>query len=319
VENWTFFSSIVISLVIEAAPFLLLGSLISAVLAQTSAGDFLARRFPKSRTAGVGAGLLSGMVLPTCECGVVPVARRFLDRGVPPHAALTYMQAAPVINPVVLISTYVAFQGNLWMVGGRVAIVALVAVCIGMAFSGSRASDLIRNARERKKPLLTAYDPKQSACGHDALCGCGGGEAVNATYSAPLRVARGAALEFLEMGKFLIIGACAAAAFKTFLPSSILAFFEAHLILSLLAMMGLAVLLSVCSEADAFVAASFTTMPAASQLAFITLGPMVDLKLMAMFFHAFHWRVAMVLIAVPTLLVFLLTLLIGVLFPGVGR
>ncbi|MFW6235923.1 MAG: permease, partial [Desulfovibrionales bacterium] len=133
-QDWSFFVSIVIAIVIEAAPFLLIGSLISAVLAQTGSGEYLARRFPKSRTAGIGAGLLSGMILPTCECGVVPVARRFLDKGVPPHAALTYMLAAPVINPVVLVATYVAFQGNMFMVWARVAVVGLAAACIGLAF-----------------------------------------------------------------------------------------------------------------------------------------------------------------------------------------
>jgi uncharacterized protein len=319
VDNLTFFSSIVIAIVVEAAPFLLLGSFISAVLAQTGSGAFLARRFPKGKVSGIGVGLLSGMVLPTCECGVVPVTRRFLHAGVPAHAAMTYMLAAPVINPVVLVATYVAFQGNLWMVGARAAVVAIVAACIGLALSNAKAKDLLRMVRPAQ-PLLEAYDPAKDAHlgAHSDGCACGCDEA-HTGISAPLRVARGTALEFLEMGKYLVLGACAAAAFKTFLPASVLGFFEHNLVLALLAMMALAVVLSICSEADAFVAASFTTMPAASQLAFVTLGPMFDLKLMAMFLHVFHWRVAMALMVVPTVLVFLLTLLVGIFFPGVGQ
>ena len=122
---------------------------------------------------------------------------------------------------------------------------------------------------------------------------------------------RHAAHDFLEMGKYLILGAFAAAAFKTFVPASIVSVFEGNLVLSILGMMALAILLSVCSEADAFVAASFVTFPAAAHLAFVSIGPMVDVKLIGLYAVTFRRRLFLLLLAVPTVLVFLLSWLFG--------
>ena len=113
------------------------------------------------------------------------------------------------------------------------------------------------------------------------------------------------------MAKFLILGALIAAAFKTFLPANIMAMFSGSLPLSILGMMILAVILSICSEADAFVAASFVGFPVAAQLAFIGIGPMLDLKLIGMFGVTFKTKMVWVLILVPFVLVFFASWLIG--------
>jgi hypothetical protein len=116
-----------------------------------------------------------------------------------------------------------------------------------------------------------------------------------------------AAQEFMDMGKYLIIGALAAASFKTLLPQDIMSLFSGNLLMSIVGMMILAILLSICSEADAFVAASFLTFPAGAQLAFVTIGPMVDLKLIGMYAATFQRKFVFALVLGPTVLILTLS------------
>lgn len=315
------FFSLVLALFWEAAPFLLLGSVVGAVVECYLSREFLARHLPQGRVGMVFLGLGAGMILPTCECGVVPVVRRLLEKGVPPTTALTYMLAAPVINPVVLISTYVAFQGQLSMLLGRVVLVAITAGVVGFYFSRRSISDIVRPAglvpvaRPAQLPaqppvqplgvMLPATPPHEQGCS----CGCGHDHASGQKGIKHLLVRT--AEEFMHMSLYLLAGALAAAASKAFLPVSVLTAVQDNLLLSVAALMALAVLLSVCSEADAFVAASFLGFPGAAQLAFIALGPMLDLKLLAMFGGTFRKRVVLVLAVLPTVLVFVLSLVWG--------
>ena len=307
------FFSLVLALFWEAAPFLLLGSLVGAVVECYLSREFLARHLPQGRVGAVFLGLGAGMILPTCECGVVPVVRRLLDKGVPPTTALTYMLAAPVINPVVLISTYVAFQGQMSMLLGRVVLVTITAGAVGFYFSRRSIGDIVRPTaplpgQAQIQPLgmmLPAEEP------HPAGCACGCGHDHTTGQKGLKQVLVRTAEEFMHMSLYLLAGALAAAASKAFLPVSVLSAVQDNLLLSVAALMALAVLLSVCSEADAFVAASFLGFPGAAQLAFIALGPMLDLKLLAMFGGAFRKRVVLVLAVVPTVLVFVLSLVWG--------
>lgn len=315
------FFSLVLALFWEAAPFLLLGSLVGAVVECYLSREFLARHLPQSRLGAVGLGLGAGMILPTCECGVVPVVRRLLDKGAPPSTALTYMLAAPVINPVVLISTYVAFQGKMSMVLGRVVLVAITAGAVGLFYSRRSISDIVRPAsllpvaRPAQLPAQPLIQPLGAMLPagppHEAGCGCGCGHDHAPEQKGILRILVRTAEEFMHMSLYLLAGALAAAASKAFLPVSVLTSMQDNLLLSVAALMALAVLLSVCSEADAFVAASFLGFPPAAQLSFIALGPMLDLKLLAMFGGAFRKRVVLVLAVLPTVMVFALSLVWG--------
>ena len=121
-ESVTTFSAIALAIFVEAMPFLAVGALLSAAIEVFVPPERLAGCLPKGTVAGIALGATAGMLLPTCECGVVPVARRLMDKGVPPHVAVAYMLAAPVVNPVVLVSTWVAFQGKPSMVAGRLAL-----------------------------------------------------------------------------------------------------------------------------------------------------------------------------------------------------
>lgn len=304
-ESLSVFSAIVTAIVLEAAPFLLLGAVISAAFEVFLPEGGLSRLTPRGRLAQIAFGLISGMFLPTCECGVVPVARRLMAKGVPARTALAFMLSAPVVNPVVLASTYVAFRADLSMVVGRVGLVLLPAVVLAFVLGELPAHRLLRDAGPRRPgDLPMAHD-------HGPDCACGCGQAAGTPRSRLLRVVVLAGAEFAAMGKFLILGAFAAAAFKTWLPPGLIAATASNLPLAVAAMMLLAVLLSVCSEADAFVAASFVAFPAAAQLAFVALGPMVDLKLMAMYGGTFGRRPALALILIPTVMIFVLALSLG--------
>ena len=306
------FATIATAIVIEAAPFLLLGCMLSALFEHFAPAEGLEGMLPRSALGQVAAGCFAGVILPTCECGVVPVVRRFLAKGVPPRTALAFMLAAPVANPVVLASTWVAFRGDLSMVLGRLACVLVPAILLGAHFGKRPARSLLRNGLDLDLAM-------GSTTGHGAGCGCGCGDGPKPKGLAAVRsILSGAGTEFLHMGAFLIAGSLAAAAIKTFLPPAWLAAAAASPLLAIPAMMLLAVLLSVCSEADAFVAASFVTFPAAAQLAFIGLGPMLDLKLIPLYLAVFNTKLAKALLWFPALAVLLVCLLFHILFSSGG-
>ncbi len=299
------FSAVVTAIVLEAAPFLALGSLLGAFLEVLIGSDRLVRLCPRGRVGGVAFGLMAGFLLPTCECGSVPIARRLLGLGAPPQTVTAYMLAAPVLNPVVLWATYVAFRGDWWLIGGRAAVVGLTAAIIGWTVRDLDSRMLLRPGRTAGEPLACGHEhPEHDAHVNDAPTPAG----------RILHALRHAAADFLSMGALLILGAMAAALVKILIPAGLLSWFQDNLAGSILAMMLLAVLLSVCSEADAFVAASFSAFPGAAQLAFVALGPMLDLKLMAMYGATFAHRIWVMLVIIPPLIVFGAAMTFGFLF-----
>jgi hypothetical protein len=212
------------------------------------------------------------------------------------------MLAAPVINPVVVLSTYVAFSGNFQLVVGRVLIVAGSAALTGWLCHGylraGRPADLEGSlSRPDLNHLHSHCAQSMSAAGRN--------------FRPVLDLLSSGASEFLEMGKYLILGALASAAFKVFLPWQLVQVLAGSMSLSIVVLMLLAVLLCVCSEADAFVAASFVYVPPAAQLGFMALGAMVDLKLIGMYFGMFPKKMAWTLVIVPMVCVFGLTFFWG--------
>ena len=154
-ESFKLLSAIALAIFIEAMPFLVIGALFSAIIEVFVSTERLVRIVPKNIGAGLALGISTGFVLPTCECGVVPIVRRLMHKGVPPYIAISYMLAAPIVNPVVLASTYIAFRGSLTMVFARIALAILVA-----AVGGIIAQKLVQVA----KPMKHSY-----AEGHDLL------------------------------------------------------------------------------------------------------------------------------------------------------
>ncbi len=251
------------SLLVEAMPFVLLGAFVSAAIEVFVPTSTFAKLGHLPRPLQLPAAALAGVAFPVCECGSVPVARRLAQKGLAPSAAVTFMLAAPILNPVVVASTYVAYRGHdsLWiMVIGRMVLGFLVAVAVGWVVGATRKEDLLRPRPDDDDLDDFEVDEPRWARFSSHLTG-----------------------DFLFMGRFLVLGAAIAAAVQTFVPEAIVGRVANLPILSLVAMMGLAFLMSLCSESDAFVAASFTQFGPAAQLAFLVSGPMIDLKLGALY------------------------------------
>ncbi|WP_435215619.1 permease [Streptomyces sp. bgisy034] len=260
--------TLVVAIAVQGVPFLLLGTLVSAAIGAFVPANAFSKALPRNPALAVPVAGAAGMVLPGCECASVPVAGSLMRRGVAPAAALTFLLAAPAVNPVVLVSTAVAFPGSPEMVVARFGASLVVAVLMGWLW--------ISWGREEWLRLPT------SPAGHVP----GGSRLV--------AFRRGLQHDFLHAGGFLVVGAMAAATFNVLVPPSVLEVFADSPWLGVLVAAVLAVLLSVCSEADAFVAASFTGFSPTARLAFMVVGPMVDLKLIALqsgaFGRAFAWR-----------------------------
>ena len=317
-QDLQLFTSTATAVFLEASPFLLLGALLSSVFEVFLPQDFIEKYLPNGLLLGLLFGLSAGMLIPTCECGVVSIARRLLKKGLPPHVAMTYMLSAPVINPLTLAATYIAFRGHIWMVLGRIGMVAACASCLGLALA--RTNPVLLMRRMEAEPDLCDHghtNGNHAKANHmphanlEAAPGCGCSCAVP-KGSRLIRVFQHTASEFLDMGTYLILGALAVGFFRAVLHQEWLTFFQDNVFLAIGIMMLLAFFLSICSQADAFVAASFVTFPAVAQLSFVALGPMVDLKLVTMYAAVFRKRIALTLIVVPIILIYILSLLIGI-------
>jgi uncharacterized membrane protein YraQ (UPF0718 family) len=273
------FTLIATSIVVEALPFVLLGSLVSALIEVYVPERALDRIARLPLAVQIPGAALGGMAFPVCECGSVPVARRLIARGVHPSAGVAFMLAAPIVNPVVLLSTWIAYRGfgiGPQMVAGRAVLGLVVAVAAGWALGTDRAKQFVKQAPSDE---------------HDHETG-----SKRAGFVAHL------SSEFAYMAKFVVIGAALAAALQTIVPQNIVAGLAGNIIFASLALMVLAFVLSLCSEADAFVAISFTQFSPAAQLAFLVSGPVLDMKLGflygASFGARFVPRLAMVVVPV---------------------
>jgi uncharacterized membrane protein YraQ (UPF0718 family) len=246
------------SLLIEAIPFVLLGAVVSAAIEVFVPVRVFERLAGLPRPLQLPAAGVAGMAFPVCECGSVPVARRLAAKGLSPAAAVTFMLAAPVLNPVVVVSTVVAYRGRetLWpMVLGRVGLGMVAAIAVGWVFSAKRPGELLRGRPAQERDDLRDHDSRPAAFfGHLAS-------------------------DFVFMARYLVIGALVAALLQTLVPQSLIGSVADAPVVSLVAMMALAFVLSLCSESDAFVAASFVQFGVGAQLAFLVFGPMVDTKL----------------------------------------
>jgi uncharacterized membrane protein YraQ (UPF0718 family) len=312
-----FFSTIV-AVFLEASPFLLLGALLSSVFEIYMPQDLLEKYLPKDYFLGLLFGLFAGMLVPTCECGVVFIARRLLKKNVPAHVAMTYLFSAPVINPLVLAATYVAFRGNMRMVVARVFVVAVCACILGSVIGQINPGVLLREEKDPADPVDRRHPGRSPVSRPDPFsCALPAGAHACASHCEVNRESGVTALllhtasEFLDMGKYLILGAVAVGVFKLLMLAELMLPFQSNIYMAVGALMLLAVFLSICSEADAFVAASFISFPTAAQLSFMALGPMVDLKLIFMYGSVFRKRIALMMVFFPIICVFILSLMIG--------
>lgn len=332
-DTLTVFSTRFLGIFIEAAPFLLLGTVTSGLIEAFISHDDLMRILPRHPVLATVAGGLMGFAFPVCECGVVPVTRRLYRKGLPLPVGIAFLLAAPVVNPIVIASTYTAFHARaIEIVYLRVAVALVAAVLIGLLFGlQSRADRLLREPERVPAQRRPASPPAPAALAivHDpepSLSALPGGLVLAPAGAAPALAAEArssrmalipglrhalslAAEEFFEMGRYLILGSLLAAGLRVVITQGQLEALATNPVNSVFVMQALAFLLSICSTADAFVALDFAnTFTLGSILGFLTFGPMVDIKSTLMFLGVFRRRAVLYLILLP----FLMTTLIAI-------
>lgn len=262
------FANIFLALIFETTPFLLAGVLISVV-----AGPYVERALAgaalRNPVAGMAAGTSAGLLLPMCDCGSRPLAHRLALAG-RREFAMAFMVAAPVINPIVLVTTWLAFRDG-ELVALRMGITVLMAFAAALVLTRLKADIAV--------PLEGAME------GHDHDTG-------------PRSWAPRALEEFFELFQFLVLGSALAAFIQVFLDQEQLLSAQG-VFLSIAAMMFLAFLLSICSSVDAFVVAGLGgALGIGPTLAFLTFGPVVNLKSIPMYLRLFSGPAVAIIVVV---------------------
>ena len=273
-------------LLLEAIPFLLLGVAIAGMARWLVPQTAWVHRLPKNPLLAPITGALMGFALPACECGNVPVARRLLASGAPMGTAFGFLFAAPVLNPIVLASTWAAFPDQPWLLIARPLGAFVIAVLLSLLLVQLPETQLLESA------LLSERRMSQPLSRIGLLQRSGGliGDPLSEIAPAqperlrPVEVLEQSSREFLDLLALLVLGCLIAALVQTWLPRSWLLAVGGAPTGSILALMLLAVVVSVCSSVDAFLALGFAAqVTPGALLAFLLLGPVVDLKLAGLF------------------------------------
>ena len=289
---WSTFVTRFMGLFVEAAPFLLLGALISGVIGAFVLPSDIARFSPKNPLAGAFAGSMLGFVFPVCECGVVPVVRRLFAKGLPLSTGVAFLLGAPVLNVIVLLSTSTAFGWGTVLLA-RFALTAVVAIVVGLLFAlpGARKRSL------REESVVLAPSGGQTNVSAEPRISFTPG--IHKSFVL-------ATSDIYSMGRLLVLGALVAAAMQTLADREALIALGSGPVTSVWVMQALAFLLSVCSTVDAFLALALAgTFTTGSIIAFLTFGPMVDIKSTAMFLAVFRARAVAYMILIPLLMTML--------------
>jgi uncharacterized membrane protein YraQ (UPF0718 family) len=300
-DRFQTFVTIFLSIFIEAVPFLLAGAIVAGLIEVFVSPEVLTRFVPRQPILAALTGGAMGMLFPVCECGVVPVTRRLYQKGLPRSVGIAFLLAAPVVNPVVVVSTYAAFG---WgpLLYARLGFTFLIASAIGLIFYLADPSEIL---------LPETLASTSSAHHHAHAHGHGHHhDDLDRSPGEGLWQALGiAGDDFLDMARYLIAGSLLAAGMQTLAPQSALLALGGSPFTSIVAMMALAFVLSVCSTVDAFLALAFTnSFPPAAILAFLVFGPMVDIKSSLMFLRVFKRRAVAYLILLPFMATLVVTL-----------
>jgi uncharacterized membrane protein YraQ (UPF0718 family) len=338
------FTTIFLSIILEAIPFIIIGVFISSLIQVFISEETIAKIIPKNKFIGIFIAGIVGIVFPVCDCAIVPIVRRLLKKGVPLYIGVTFMLSVPIINPVVLVSTYYAFQSNSHMVLLRGGIGALSAMLIGFIISKLETQDNHKTHRSSSehnlcnrwiytlngassKSKLHTYSNyhEHDHAGHhhhdeEEHCSCGhehkhkAGEKVTLT-KVVWEILEHTSLELQDVGKFVIAGAFLSSIMQVALPRKYMLSIGNNSINSILVMIGLAFLLSVCSETDAFIARTFVgQFTSGSIIAFLIFGPMIDIKNTLMLSQAFKPKFIIKLI----MLIFTVCFSIGIIINLIG-
>lgn len=287
-----------LSILFEGAPYIMIGTLLSGFIDAFLPAKLLDRLLPRNKVLSTFMAGFLGLIFPVCECAVVPVIRRLVQKGLPLSCALTYMLSAPIMNPIVAVSTLTAFKefqkvtgwmemGNATMTIARLSLGYAVAVIVGLIVLRFRPGQVL-NAN------IVDNIETASASGH----------APKTSFNGKLvHAMRTAMRDFLDTGMYFTIGVIITSVFNTQVNQAILDSVAGNEWLAIPSIMGLAFVLSLCSTSDAFIAAPMAVFSQGAKLAFLVFGPMMDIKLMFMYAVVFRRRVVVLLLLGTFLLI----------------
>ncbi len=271
-----------LSILFEGAPYILIGTLLSGFIDAFLPAKLLDRMLPKNRVLATGMAGFLGLIFPVCECAVVPVVRRLVQKGLPVSCAITYLVSAPIMNPIVIISTMSAFQtveaktGALsggWMAVARISLGYAIAVAVGLFLLRKKPSDVL------KANLVRGMDTTQQAAAADA---------VVPFNDKLVHAMRTAMRDFLDTAMYFAIGVMITSVFNTQVDQARVDLVAGSDWTAIPSLMGLAFVLALCSTSDAFIAAPMAAFSSAAKLAFLVFGPMLDVKLVFMYSAVFR-------------------------------
>lgn len=257
-------ANIFISMILEALPFIIIGSIISSMIQLFISEERVKKILPKSKFISIIFAALLGIFIPICECAIVPIARSLIKKGVPIAVAIVFMLSVPIVNPIVILSTFYAFN-DIRIVLIRVLGGIISAILIGILI------DILTNKKEEVIKVKSQYE---NICD----CGCEIGDYFYNKSKIRLCLEH-ASKEFFNILRYYIFGSFLSSIFVVVLKEEVLTNYSTGVFMPIIIMMTLSFLLSLCSEADAFIAKSFLSyfgVPAIA--AFLIIGPMLDLK-----------------------------------------
>jgi len=282
-----------LGILLEALPFLLLGAVASSLINLYISEETIAKIIPKNPILAILVALFAAIITPVCECAIIPVVRRLIQKGVPVHVGVVLLMGAPILNFIVFGSTLYAFQSNVFIIYSRfiLSIAASIIVSLVIYYYFSKQKVL----KTQKEDLMTTSTINE-----------------NRGDSKWKGILHHTCHEFFTIGKYFIIGALLASIAQVYLKNTILVHAAESSFQGTAIMMGLAYVLSLCSEADAFVAASFTNMFSPSAiLGFLVFGPILDFKNTLVMFGSFKWKFVLTFMLLVTIVVYGLSILAG--------
>ncbi|HFH7016770.1 TPA: permease [Streptococcus agalactiae] len=284
--------AIFISIIIEALPFVLLGTILSGIIEVFITPDIVNKFLPKNKFLRVLFGTFVGFVFPSCECGIIPIINRFLEKKVPSYTAVPFLATAPIINPIVLFATYSAFGNSIRFLILRFVGATIVAIALGVMLAFLVDDNILKE--DTKPTHFHDYSDKK-------------------WYQKIFLALAHAIDEFFDTGRYLVFGTLIASAMQIYLPTRVLTTIGHSPITAILVMMLLAFILSLCSEADAFIGASLlSTFGIAPVMAFLLIGPMIDIKNLMMMVNSFKTRFIVQFISVSSIIIIIYCLFVGV-------
>ncbi|HEM6138067.1 TPA: permease [Streptococcus suis] len=283
--------AIFLSIIIEALPFVLIGSLISGFIEVFITPEKVLSVLPKNKILAILFGTFIGFIFPSCECGIVPIVHRLLEKKVPNYTAIPFLVTAPIINPIVLFATYTAFGNSVLFALYRALGAILVSVIVGIILGFYVKEPILKECQ------ISQHHHDYSQKTNWQKVGFGLIHAID---------------EFFDTGRYLVFGCLFASLVQVYIPTAVVTTIGHNPLSAILLMMLLAFLLSLCSEADAFIGASLlSSFGFAPVMAFLVIGPMVDVKNLLMMKHYFTGKFIIRFIAMISIIILGYSLILG--------